>query len=390
MDSSPLLLIGFVVCSATLLNALLAFILWNAPQLESSTDQIALRCFIAFFAAIALTHLVFGLQYVSPEWAWVCLIVSNAVYVSGYYCLYLGLCYRWKTRSVLFRSVVAVPAFILFIFAYTYLSVSDLGGPASRGALIVLCVGALLVFCLRIVPGHDTEPHQGNQLTRQALWASLALLLVLGFCIAWLDAGDIRLLYVGSLTSLVTVVLLFGAMYGSFLHDAVARYYHTSITDSLSGLNNRRYVIDESRKLLSAAKRHHAPVSIVMCDIDHFKRINDQHGHDVGDIVIKAFAQVLQSCVRTEDILARWGGEEFVILLANTDAERARVLVERIRTETGRVELGIPGGLPNFTASFGVTLMPEGMDIETGVKHADEALYHAKQGGRNRVEMYAG
>jgi diguanylate cyclase (GGDEF)-like protein len=387
MDSSSLWVLGYTIFSATLLNALLGFILWNAPQLEDSSDRVALRYFMGFFAAIALTHLLFGLRYNTAQWANVLLILSNTIYVLAYYYLYLGLCSRSKSQSILSRPVVALSAFSLFVMAFVYFTFSPTGAPAYRGALLVISVGGLLGFCLRVVPGKRVQSHQGNQLTRWSLWASLALLLVLGFFIAWLDAGDIKLLFVGSITSMATAVLLFGGMYGSFLHDAVSRHYQLSITDSLTGLHNRRYLIEESKMLLSSARRHNSPVSVVICDVDNFKRINDQHGHDAGDKALKAFAHVLQGCVRNEDILARWGGEEFVVLMANTEVEQARALVERVRKETGQIVVAVDGALLKFTASFGVTLMAAGVDVETGVKQADKALYRAKNAGRNRVEI---
>tara|TARA_B100000446_G_C10546652_1_gene338724 strand:+ start:980 stop:2275 length:1296 start_codon:yes stop_codon:yes gene_type:complete len=160
-------------------------------------------------------------------------------------------------------------------------------------------------------------------------------------------------------------------------------------TDSMTGLHNRRHLIEASQRILSLSKRQSHSVSALICDIDKFKNINDSYGHDIGDAAIIAFANTISGCTRNEDLVARWGGEEFVIVLSSTDLQQAAALAERIRQETEQLELRIDGHIVCFTASFGLALMPmESDDIEEGVKLADQALYQAKQSGRNRVITY--
>jgi diguanylate cyclase (GGDEF)-like protein len=154
-------------------------------------------------------------------------------------------------------------------------------------------------------------------------------------------------------------------------------------TDELTGLSNRRFFNGTFHKTLSAAQRHKVPLCFIMVDIDKFKLVNDNYGHDVGDKVLKVFAKTMIAQTRTEDIPARWGGEEFVILLPLTPIEGALLQANRLRNAfAADVERELS---MTVTASFGVAQLQEGEDAEALIKRADKALYRAKEEGRNRV-----
>jgi diguanylate cyclase (GGDEF)-like protein len=154
-------------------------------------------------------------------------------------------------------------------------------------------------------------------------------------------------------------------------------------TDSLTRLANRRFFIDLLAKAMAFAKRHAQPLSVIMADLDHFKAINDTYGHQVGDQVLAAFAQVMQTSIRQEDLAARFGGEEFILMLPGIALEQAAVLGERLRENLEN--LAIPGLKTRVTASFGIAQYRPDDTFETLVNRADEALYAAKTAGRNRV-----
>ena len=120
-----------------------------------------------------------------------------------------------------------------------------------------------------------------------------------------------------------------------------------------------------------------------MADIDHFKSVNDEFGHDAGDAAIRTFAQVIRGQIRSTDLVARFGGEEFVVLMPETESEQALVCAERIRMQFGSES--IPPITRLVTASFGVTTLEADDTVISVFKHADEALYQAKEAGRNRV-----
>jgi len=160
-------------------------------------------------------------------------------------------------------------------------------------------------------------------------------------------------------------------------------------TDSLTGLLNRRHFFEKTKGIATLCRRSDIPMSVLICDIDKFKLINDSYGHNIGDNVIKAFSEAVTNSIREEDILARWGGEEFVAFLPNTNLQQAAALAERIRQQVETINFTFDDTCLAFTASFGVTQLPEGLlDIEDAIRLADIALYNAKGSGRNRVCKY--
>lgn len=156
-------------------------------------------------------------------------------------------------------------------------------------------------------------------------------------------------------------------------------------TDPLTGLSNRRSFLELLDMWHSAAVRHGQPLSLITVDLDHFKKINDTCGHDVGDEVLKAFGQMLATARRREDVPARIGGEEFVVLQPMTSGKRAAVHAERLRRECEKITH--PKITWPVTASFGVASVREGDSPEQLLRRADEALYKAKHAGRNRVSI---
>jgi diguanylate cyclase (GGDEF)-like protein len=159
--------------------------------------------------------------------------------------------------------------------------------------------------------------------------------------------------------------------------------------DPLTGLPNRRFFFEHASLIFEEVKRYEKPLSLLVMDMDHFKKINDTYGHDVGDLVLKTFAGLLRGIVRHSDICARFGGEEFVVLLPNTDLEGAKVLAERIRATAAKNPVEHGSIVIVFTVSIGVSQYRKGMQsIDELIKEADIALYRAKEGGRNRVEVF--
>ena len=154
-------------------------------------------------------------------------------------------------------------------------------------------------------------------------------------------------------------------------------------TDHLTGIMNRRRFTEFLNREMARRQRHAEPLSLIMFDIDHFKRVNDVYGHEIGDLVLREMAQLVSSAVRRTDILARWGGEEFVILLPGTTGEAATGFAEKLRASIESHDFPQVG---RATASFGVASLEEKeTDGATLIKHADQAMYTAKQDGRNRV-----
>lgn len=157
-------------------------------------------------------------------------------------------------------------------------------------------------------------------------------------------------------------------------------------TDALTGLLNRRAFLDSTNREVARAKRYNDKLSVVLLDVDHFKHINDRRGHAAGDVVLSAVGKLLGGTVRNCDIVARWGGEEFVIVLPSTPLEGAELVAERIREqlEAAKIHDGSDELIP-VTASFGVATYAGSETLEQVIDRADRAMYLAKSGGRNRV-----
>ncbi|MBE1299251.1 MAG: diguanylate cyclase [Alteromonadaceae bacterium] len=159
-------------------------------------------------------------------------------------------------------------------------------------------------------------------------------------------------------------------------------------TDPLTNLYNRRYFTEISESIYKLAVREKEPVSIVMIDIDNFKPINDTYGHKAGDLVLIKLSQILTDAVRKSDVVCRFGGEEFIILLPKTGKPYAKVVAENVRTniEANTVEVNNDVAI-NFTASLGIStfMQPEPEQLERLINEADEALYRAKELGKNQV-----
>lgn len=159
--------------------------------------------------------------------------------------------------------------------------------------------------------------------------------------------------------------------------------------DFLTGLYNRRHFFDVGEKLFAGAARAKKPVAVALIDVDYFKKINDTYGHDCGDLVLKKISDLLSGCLRVSDLIARFGGEEFGLLLPNISTEDARVIFEKIRKKVADYNIELPNTAQlKSTVSIGVCTTPE-ITLESALTKADKLLYEAKNSGRNQVKLSA-
>jgi diguanylate cyclase (GGDEF)-like protein len=166
-----------------------------------------------------------------------------------------------------------------------------------------------------------------------------------------------------------------------------------SARDSLTGLYNRWYVMEKIDSEMNRALRHGSPMSVLMLDLDHFKKVNDSFGHGVGDEVLKVVGQVLRESCRVYDVAGRYGGEEFCVVLPETRVGNTKQVAERIRSRLASTELPVGSSSITVTASIGVAGMDSVSDegvvsAAALLDRADRALYSAKHHGRNRVELW--
>lgn len=174
-------------------------------------------------------------------------------------------------------------------------------------------------------------------------------------------------------------------------HNNIEAAYHDEIyrlttVDGLTQVHNRRYFDEQLERELSRCRRYGRALSLLLIDVDHFKRINDTYGHLAGDAVLKEVASSIRKRIRKEDLLARYGGEEFAVLTPEIDGRGAQAMGEKVRRMIEKHEFAFDGELIPVTISCGVsTLGKKGDDAAALVQRADEKLYEAKEGGRNQV-----
>jgi len=220
----------------------------------------------------------------------------------------------------------------------------------------------------------------------------LPLLIVTAFGSADLTVDAMRRGATDFITKPVDASLLDLRIRNSFDLEQTRRMANT---DGLTGLYNHRYLQERMKQEIERAERYERPLSVVMADLDHFKKFNDTHGHPKGDKVLIAVAQALRQVSRASDILARYGGEEFTLILPETTAQEAGLVAERARQRVAALKLDDKedaGSADDATVSLslGVASHTPGASKEELIEAADAALYRAKREGRNRISLKAG
>lgn len=269
--------------------------------------------------------------------------------------------------------------------------------------ILVMAGAAVLMAALLPVRRLIRKLPKGRIATK---WQMLASLIIL-FVVAYVAYGVMFWHRHAVLSDvIVPAVFLFGAVFvwvvaRLSLHTAVdlrrvALLERESITDPLTGVYNRRYMKRRLEEEVARARRYAHPLSVLLLDVDHFKRINDTYGHQGGDEVLKHLSELIMNAVREVDIVTRYGGEELLIIAPDATLDTAVTLAERLRLHAESHELVLTSEFASpevirITVSIGVaTFGPDVADGEGLVRNADEALYQAKQAGRNRVVAYQG
>ncbi|MDD3342938.1 MAG: GGDEF domain-containing protein [Sulfurospirillaceae bacterium] len=265
----------------------------------------------------------------------------------------------------------------------------------------LLLIGLGVFYLIRSLFPIHTLIQELSMGTLRKKWTLLSLLIyifIISYCgfayNLWLIREEAN-----HLSFAITMMLLFGGMFAYLVGDlalqtmtdikSLAVLKHENITDGLMGIKNRRYFDQRLSEEVALAKRYKLPLSVILIDIDYFKKINDTYGHKIGDEVLINLAQLMESVARDTDIVARYGGEEIVILTPNSSKSEAANLAERLRIaieKTTVATIESTQEIIQVTASFGVcALSPIITDQEALMEEADQALYLAKKYGRNRV-----
>lgn len=290
---------------------------------------------------------------------------SIALYLSAWWLLRL----RWN------RAAIALVWFE--VLGHATLGSLLLGWDSEFHYFLLLFVPAIVVGA----PGRRAVPFMLLLLSCYAgLYAA---------CAVWAPLSPLPPLQL-EIARWFNIVLAFGLLY------SVAAFYRHRVrtaerqllrlarVDALTGLANRTHFQERASAELARARREERPVTVMLADVDDFKRINDSYGHQVGDRVLASVAQAMADALREHDLLSRWGGEEFMALLPATDGETARAVAERVRQTVASLRLPLGDETLLVTLSFGLAEVRDG-DLQSATLRADGALYASKRGGRNRV-----
>lgn len=329
--------------------------------------RLAMRCaqiagtvdVIFFFLFLALG---------SPILAWVN-VVSVAMYAGAYYAL------KYHRNRI---AVVLIWAEVL--------------GHAGLGIVLIGWDSGFHYYLLMFIPAICVSASRK--------WAIYALLTLWGYYVAldammWyieplqpIPATALNIVHLFNLSVVFAMFSYLASYYLNMVVSAQRKLREMATTDSLTGLFNRRHMTYLAEKELARFKRSGHTVGFLLLDVDHFKSINDAYGHETGDRVLAVVADVIREELRTQDIIGRWGGEEFLAILPDTDASRASASAERVRKAfVDRDWSALIDDDVDVTISIGVSELRPGEDLSAAVSRADEALYRGKAAGRNRVEL---
>ncbi|MEI6386635.1 MAG: diguanylate cyclase [Spirochaetota bacterium] len=386
MDPRTLAVALAVVClAATIVVSALALYIRQAAH----------RIYSAGFGSITVGFLLLSLQGRVSDW--IGIILANLLIVAFHFCLVWGL--RLSTsqvRALPLRFAAYLAAWIILMVTATF-AVPDYSLRATANSTLGIVLAFEFLGCF----------FRGNQEDRRALGPTV-LFMGLGFAafhaarlaiVLFLPSRPQELMNGGLAVSVLLVGYTFFlvswagivlALEGSFLLNEVERknaaLRELASIDELTGLANRHLFSLRMRDEVERSRRYHTPLSLIMFDLDHFKRVNDTWGHHSGDRVLVETAQVTKRLIREPDNVFRWGGEEFVIVSPHTGIEGGKVLAEKLRTAIAVIDFAEIG---RITASFGVTDWMEGETQDEWFKRVDRALYRAKNEGRNRVVAVA-
>ncbi len=302
-------------------------------------------------------------------------------------------------RNALLSQTLAVIAFGLPLTALAAMTIGAAGSQVQMSftnvfMLLPLCVAAGLATVYRGFFRALLGPTRASAIARRYLYVILLAPYVTGIAIMKLSVGAADLRSVVLVVSIAQIVsLLIGFLALSFSNlERVIRVQQRKAEralrrDTLTGALNRRAFTEQAEREIERRQTLGVGLSLLFVDLDHFKRINDRLGHSVGDQVLKRLIRVTRSCLRSRDCVARWGGEEFLVLLPDTDRAGAQLISEKIRQRIALESFAKLDAQLRATVSIGCTELANGDSLEELVCRADSALYRAKHRGRNRTEV---
>lgn len=345
---------------------------------------------------IALALLLFGFGFLLMSFGnsislWFSKILANSLISLSFVLILHGICLlRGYPASLANYGYYTLPVVIVSLTYLTHFSSS------TDARIVIMASYTSALSFLTIYANHkgineDIAPSKRLLSLGMLIYASYGVfrLLALPFASRTEDFMLANWIHQLAFISVLMMIIFIGfAITWMLTGRLVATIYDSSLKDELTRLYNRRALEEFAPKEAARAQRYNHALSIVLVDIDNFKLINDIYGHQTGDHVLRTIGRILRIETRKNDYSFRYGGEEFLILLPETDHTQAQIVAEKLRRVIERTTL-LPSNREVCTASFGVSEYAEGENWEDSIKRADKALYKAKRRGRNRVEVSA-
>ncbi|MBU2426283.1 MAG: GGDEF domain-containing protein [Gammaproteobacteria bacterium] len=381
---------------SVLLIATLSYILFiqSLPVQPQASQRIALRYFSGFFVVGFIAFVLFCLRYFG--WYVTSVVSANFAYLCSIYLFYFGI--RARYQQPMHRRFLVWPLLHLFILALLMLYFSLVENELYIRLPIFLasmCLPLLLSFST--IRQFELPSNLGDRILKFSVLLALLTLPTLYPLFSFIIQPDhSSQVLVTTLVSLTLETLCVGGLAISYIYDLIDKLRHDAHTDKLTGAKNRRYFFRFAPPLLQQMHLEKKPVCLVMIDIDHFKQINDQYGHQMGDLVLQHFAGIIIQQLKSADLFARYGGEEFALLLPVCPISGAVQKINQLQSQLQSQPLQHKSASAEaeqqtlniaITASFGVTQIEPGVDLDQAFKQADAALYQAKLAGRNRLEI---
>ncbi len=376
-------------------------LMWISAVLCVLIGTLLLESASRFVATLRLSIRMWAIGTIILGLAWILLANSQRLPFQlgvsiGTWCLFLGAMFQGRAfrvflgrprHSIAIYSGLFIQAFCLLAFLYLWPNYSLAFGSSTLIGALLFCSIAMDLFNTKAVVRTQSVKVLG------LIFAATAILLMtVSLCELFLSAskhvhdGTVhqRLLFGFGAVATMVASLSFMVMCSERYHEDIAR---KASTDPLTGAYNRRMLDELGLRLIAESTRHAHACSAMMIDIDHFKNINDSYGHAAGDEVLKQAVDLISTQVRVEDIVGRFGGEEFVVLMPETTNRQAMAVAHRVCRQMRQVAVPHQGNSIKTTVSIGVAQLEVGQNLGQLLEQADRALYLAKSNGRNRVEL---
>ncbi|MBT1452045.1 GGDEF domain-containing protein [Glaciecola sp. XM2] len=343
----------------------------------------SVNSFMTMFAVIAAAFAVFALRALIP--IWISLTLANGLFLLSAYCAKRGFVYRsghsppqllkdrevWVNISIL--TIVNTGIFYLWIDNF-----------AIRATITSVYIAYVFYSSINKIPKNPQDKSDGEKIAQFAIYVTV-FFTPLSATFHWFDQSYFVYMSTLMFTQAIAVTSLLGAFLSLLTSDLIEEHYHNSVIDPLTGVYNRRFFNDKASKLLGFSRKTDNSHGVIVTDIDDFKDINDKYGHAAGDEALVKFAKIISQTVRSSDVVARFGGEEFVILLPSSSQDETAMLAKRLCEEISNCVIATTAGDVSITASFGVSMVKEPNQLQASLEIADAAMYKAKGAGKNRV-----